>query len=161
GLVVGTPMYISPEQARDQAVDHRADLFALGVVMYEMLAGKPPFEGSSHEIARANVTLAPPPISQRNPGVSVNPELQALVLKLMARGASDRFQSADEVIAALGRIGKRAPAEPVEAAPARERERPVGRIRSPMQWLLDKSAILGWGPSRAPARSSGEADDAA
>jgi eukaryotic-like serine/threonine-protein kinase len=150
GLVVGTPIYISPEQARDQVVDHRADLFALGVVMYEMLAGKPPFEGTSHEIARANVTMAPPPISQRNPQVRVSSELEAIVLKLMAKRAADRFQSADEVIAALTRLAR---PRPVVAAPIAAPEPPPVRPRSPVQWLLAKSAHLGWGASRAPATS--------
>jgi Protein kinase domain len=150
GLVVGTPIYISPEQARDQAVDHRADLFALGVVMYEMLAGKPPFEGTSHEIARANVTLAPPPIARRNPRVRVSPELEALVIKLMAKRASDRFQSAEEVIAALGQLGRRAVPLPA-VAPVEEAEvRPAPRLRSPVQWLLAKSANLGWSWGRGP-----------
>jgi serine/threonine protein kinase len=147
GLVVGTPIYISPEQARDQAVDHRADLFALGVVMYEMLAGKPPFEGSSHEIARANVTMPAPPISLRNPHVRVSPELEALVMRLMAKRPSDRFQSAEDVINALGQLGRRAaplPAPPAEA----EESRSALRVRSPVQWLLAKSANLVWSWSR-------------
>ena len=121
GLVVGTPIYISPEQARDQVVDHRADLFALGVVMYEMLAGKPPFEGTSHEIARSNVTTTPPPIAQRNPAVRVSPELEAVIMKLMAKRPADRLQTADDVIAALGQLGRRAVALPVTDIAARGR----------------------------------------
>ena len=143
GLVVGTPIYISPEQARDQVIDHRADLFALGVVMYEMLAGKPPFEGTSHEIARANVTVTPPPIAQRNPQVWVNPELEALIMKLMAKRPADRLQSADDVIAALGQLGRRAVPLPAVADAARS-TRSQPRLRSPVQWLLAKTARLGW-----------------
>jgi hypothetical protein len=156
GLVVGTPIYISPEQARDHVVDHRADLFALGVVTYEMLAGKPPFEGNSHEIARANVTLAPPPIAHRNPDVRVSAELEAVVFKLMAKRAADRYQSADEVIAALGRIGRRpaAVAQPT-SAPAPAVEPPRGR--SPVQWLIDKSTNFGWGWNRVPGNGMASA----
>ncbi len=152
GLVVGTPIYISPEQARDQQVDHRADLFALGVVMYEMLAGKPPFEGTSHEIARANVTTAPPPIAQRNPNVRVSPELEAVIMKLMAKRAGDRFQSADDVIAALGQLGRRAVPMPVADAPRFTRSTP--RLRSPMQWLRAGRAQLGsaWARARGWSR---------
>jgi hypothetical protein len=104
GLVVGTPIYIAPEQARDQSVDHRADLFALGVVMYEMLTGKTPFEGSGAEIARANVQQKPPALSQRNPQVRVTPELEAIVFKLLEKKAADRYQTAEDVIAALERF---------------------------------------------------------
>ena len=158
GLVVGTPIYISPEQARDQAVDHRADLFALGVVMYEMLAGRPPFEGSSHEIARANVTMPAPPIANRNPKVRVSAELEALVMKLMAKRACDRFQSAEEVIAALGQVGRRAVALPAPPAPDEDDARPAARGRSPVQWLLAKSANLVWSWSNRASDGAGDGD---
>ncbi len=153
GLVVGTPIYISPEQARDQVVDHRADLFALGVVMYEMLAGKPPFEGTSHEIARSNVTTTPPPIAQRNPAVRVSPELEAVIMKLMAKRPADRLQTADDVIAALGQLGRRAVALPVTDIAARS-TRSNPRLRSRMQWLLDRAARLGWRRPAAGGRDS-------
>ncbi|HEU5060481.1 MAG TPA: serine/threonine-protein kinase [Kofleriaceae bacterium] len=139
GLVVGTPIYIAPEQARDQAVDHRADLFALGVVMYEMLSGKTPFEGSGAEIARANVQQKPPPLSQRNAQVQVTPELEAIVFKLLEKRPSDRYQSAEEVIAALDRFERStrpvAPAQPPAAEPATS-IRPVLWLsgRSPRPW---------------------------
>jgi serine/threonine protein kinase len=158
GLVVGTPIYISPEQARDHNVDHRADLFALGVVMYEMLAGKPPFEGNSHEIARANVTQTPPPIAQRNPQVSVSPELEAVVLKLMAKKPADRYQSTDEVVTALGRLGRRAvPLPPALVVDEPEERGSSSPLRSPVQWLLDKSAHLGWGSTRTTDASDATA----
>jgi serine/threonine-protein kinase len=153
GLVVGTPIYISPEQARDQVVDHRADLFALGVVMYEMLAGKPPFEGTSHEIARANVTTTPPPIAQRNPAVRVSPELEALIMRLLAKRPADRPQSADDVIAALGQLGRRAVPLPVTDAAARS-TRSNPRLPSPVRWLLARAANLGWRRPEAGGRRS-------
>src|SRR4029079_14331130 len=61
GWVVGTPAYLSPEQARDEEVDQRADLYALGVVMYEMLAGVTPFEGAAMEVAHRNMLEPVPP----------------------------------------------------------------------------------------------------
>ena len=122
--------------------------------MYEMLAGKPPFEGTSHEIARANVTTAPPPIAQRNPNVRVSPELEAVIMKLMAKRAGDRFQSADDVIAALGQLGRRAVPMPVADAPRFTRSTP--RLRAPMQWLRARRAQLGsaWARRRAGGRGS-------
>ena len=154
GLVVGTPIYISPEQARDQMVDHRADLFALGVVMYEMLAGKPPFEGTSQEIARANVTQQPPPISQRNPQATVSPELEALVLKLMAKKPPDRYQSADEVIAALAAIARGTPPGGPRGGGGGE------RAPSTVQRLFDRAVEKVVGPGR-PAAPPGEVGEAA
>ncbi len=140
GLVVGTPIYIAPEQAKDQPVDHRADLFALGVVMYEMLTGKTPFEGSGAEIARANVQQKPPALSVRNPKVRVTPELEAIVFKLLEKRAADRYQSAEDVIAALERFehaSSRADAHPA-GAPA---ERPVLLLsgRSTRSWRREQT----------------------
>jgi eukaryotic-like serine/threonine-protein kinase len=104
GLIVGTPIYIAPEQALDHAVDHRADLFALGVVLYEMLAGKPPFDGSPVEIAHKNVTEPVPPIARRSPGLAVPAELEQVARRLLAKSPNDRYGSAAELCAALDAV---------------------------------------------------------
>lgn len=101
GMVVGTPAYVSPEQARAMAVDRRTDLFALGVAMYEMICGILPFDGGVIEILYANATQDPPAFRERNPAVRVSAELEALVSKLMARELDDRYQTANEVYKAL------------------------------------------------------------
>jgi serine/threonine protein kinase len=94
GQVLGTPLYMSPEQAQAEPFDHRADLFALGVIVYQMLAGTLPFEGTAIEIALANIGKDPPPISTF---VSdVDPLLERFARKLMARKLPDRFSSAAE-----------------------------------------------------------------
>ena len=148
GLVVGTPIYIAPEQAKDQPVDHRADLFALGVVMYEMLTGKTPFEGSGPEIARANVQLKPPALAARNPQVRVTPELEAIVFKLLEKRAADRYQSAEELIAALDRFAHKTraalqPVAPALAAPA------SAAAPRPVLWLSGRPT-LPWGREQSP-----------
>ena len=97
GMVVGTPAYVSPEQARALAVDRRTDLFALGVSMYEMIAGILPFDGGVIEILYSNATQDPPSFADRNPETKVSAALEKLVRKLMARDLSDRFQTAAEV----------------------------------------------------------------
>jgi serine/threonine protein kinase len=106
GLVVGTPLYMSPEQATGRAVDHRTDLFSLGVIVYELLSGVPPFDGTGAEVALANVTQDPPLIANRVRGVDVDPLLEAFARKLMARRLDDRFASAHDALAALELIDR-------------------------------------------------------
>ena len=103
GTTMGTPAYAAPEQVLNAATDHRADLFALGVTLYEMLTGKVPFEGGALELMHQNATMPPPPISQRAPGVAVPPRVEALIHRLMQRRPEHRFTTAEEVIAELGR----------------------------------------------------------
>jgi eukaryotic-like serine/threonine-protein kinase len=95
GVIIGTPLYMSPEQAKGETFDHRVDLFALGVTVYEMLAGRTPFVGSAVEIAIANISKDPPPIKKRA-RVDVAWELEAFARKLMARKLEARFQTARE-----------------------------------------------------------------
>ncbi|MCW5802218.1 MAG: serine/threonine protein kinase [Deltaproteobacteria bacterium] len=90
GLVLGTPHYMAPEQAIADPIDHRIDLFAMGIVVYEMLCGKLPFDGTGAEVARANLLLDPPPIAQRVPYLEVDPLLEAFARRLMAKKRTDR-----------------------------------------------------------------------
>lgn len=115
GCVVGTPAYMSPEQAAGLDVDHRTDLFSLGLLLYELLSGVAPFEGSPIEIARLNATASIPPIAQRA-RVQVDPRLEEIVRKLLAKNLEERFQNADQVIEALDRLrpdSNRAPIAPL------------------------------------------------
>jgi eukaryotic-like serine/threonine-protein kinase len=103
GQLIGTPMYMAPEQARLEEVDHRADLFALGVITYQMLAGATPFSGAAVEVAIANMSKDPPPISERT-GAEVDPLLERFARKLMARDPSHRFASARVALTTLETI---------------------------------------------------------
>jgi len=100
GTVLGTARYLSPEQARGTAVDARSDLYSLGMVLYEMLAGGPPFAGSNPiEVATRQLRETPAPPSGQNPRVP--PALDALVAKAMSLDPASRHQSAEELRAAL------------------------------------------------------------
>jgi LPXTG-motif cell wall-anchored protein len=100
GAVAGTPEYMAPEQARGEPVDHRADLFSLGAVLYACCTGVAPFRGSTAvAVLRRVCDEAPPAVRALNPGVPA--WLAALVGRLMARDPARRFQSAAEVAALL------------------------------------------------------------
>ena len=94
--VIGTAQYLSPEQARGEAVDARSDVYAAGCVLYELITGEPPFTGDSPvAVAYQHVREDPKPPSSVNPAVT--PELDAVVLKALAKGPANRYQSAAEM----------------------------------------------------------------
>ncbi|MFH8837520.1 protein kinase [Streptomyces sp. NPDC017868] len=96
GMVMGTPQYLSPEQALGKAVDHRSDLYATGCLLYELLALRPPFTGETPlSVVYQHVQDAPVPPSDVTG--SVPPELDGLVMRSLAKDPDDRFQSAEEM----------------------------------------------------------------
>ena len=100
GLVVGTPAYMSPEQARGEQQDARSDLYALGIVMYELLTGRVPFEAETlMGIALKHVNEPPERPSARAPGV--NPLLEAICLKAISKKPVERYQTAREMRLAM------------------------------------------------------------
>jgi eukaryotic-like serine/threonine-protein kinase len=101
GVALGTPAYMAPEQATaDPHLDGRVDIYALGVLAYEMLTGYPPFHGlNPQQTLAAHVTQAPVVVGQRRPGLS--PALESVVMRCLAKRPADRFQSADEIVAVL------------------------------------------------------------
>jgi serine/threonine-protein kinase len=101
GVALGTPTYMAPEQAvADPNVDQRADIYAVGVMAYELLAGRPPFTGvTPQQVLAAHVTEKPDPLSKHRPGVSG--ALEAIVMRCLEKRPADRWQSADDLLAAL------------------------------------------------------------
>src|SRR5687767_1286105 len=100
GVSLGTVAYMAPEQATaDPATDHRADLYALGVMAYEILAGQPPFTGNSQQVLAGHLTRRPETLSALR--TSVPPALEAIVMRCLEKNAADRPQSAEEVLRAL------------------------------------------------------------
>jgi serine/threonine-protein kinase len=112
GSVMGTATYFSPEQAEGAAVDGRSDVYSLGVVLYEMLVGRPPFVGDTPvEVSSQHVHNAVPPMSQFSS--SVPSDLEAIVMEALNKSPSNRYQSADELRADLIRFSE---GQPVHAA---------------------------------------------
>jgi uncharacterized RDD family membrane protein YckC len=100
GAIIGSPLYMAPEQGRAENVDHRADIYSLGCALYHMLTGRPPFSGPSPVgIISMHVTDRPTPVRQLSPAV---PELlERIVERMMAKQPADRFADYDQLIAAL------------------------------------------------------------
>ena len=132
GLLLGTPAYMAPEQAAgDPAIDHRADLYALGVLTYELLAGAHPFgKRAAPAMLAAHLSELPQPLTARR--AEVPAALDALVLRLLAKRPDDRAQDAGGVVASLDEIASAAPrgsppaSLPLAAAPPRTRWRRRG-----------------------------------
>lgn len=105
GSTLGTAAYMSPEQARGEEVDNRSDIFSLGVVIYELFAGKLPFRGE-HQAALmySLVNEDPQPLAQFNENVS--PEIERIISKTLAKDVEDRYQSVDDLLADLRRERK-------------------------------------------------------
>lgn len=111
GATVGTPTYMSPEQATGSAVDGRTDLYALGVILYEMLAGRPPFDDASMvAIILHHINTPIPAISQFAPTISA--ELETVVHKALAKKPDDRYQTAQEMAEDLKRAVLMMPTAP-------------------------------------------------
>jgi serine/threonine-protein kinase len=104
GSIMGTAQYLSPEQAQGHAVTAASDLYSIGVMLYEMLSGRLPFEGDSAvSIALKHLSEPPPPLSQLRPDVS--PALESVVMAALAKDPAQRWQTADDFAAALQAAG--------------------------------------------------------
>src|SRR5688500_12380441 len=119
GTVMGTATYFSPEQARGEPVDPRSDVYSLGIVLYEMLTGKPPFAGDS-PVAVAYKHVQETPVPPRELDPSLPSSLEAVTLKALAKNPANRYASADDFAADLRRFreGREVLAEGVLAPPA-------------------------------------------
>jgi branched-chain amino acid transport system substrate-binding protein len=119
GTLVGTPDYMSPEQARGDEVDHRTDLYSLAIVAYESLGGQPPFGGSTpHGVLYRQVHEAPPPLRQARPQDPAWPAaVDAVLQKALAKDPGDRYQTAAAFVDALAHALEGAQPQPAAQEP--------------------------------------------
>ena len=143
GTTLGTPMYMSPEQVQGEEVDHRSDLYSLGVTFYHMLSGSPPFRAETAAAALALKHVRDEPVSLGVLRPELPPQLVALVMKLMAKSPSDRHESAGEMLKDLARIKEQVQASAASSVPTLV-DTSLGAAR-PQSTLLD----LGETPERS------------
>ncbi len=160
GTTMGTPAYMSPEQAQGHPLDHRSDLYSLGATFYYMLAGVPPFRADSPvALALKQVREIPSSLLIHRPDLPL--EIDRLVMKLMAKNPADRFQSAAEMLAELARIRETiqippsASGEPADGPYARTEEFPApaqsANAPTPATATAPTAATPRVAPARAPA----------
>ncbi len=102
GMIFGTPKYMSPEQAEGKPLDYRADIYALGVVLYELLTGRPPFVADTPVgLLLKHIQQTPPPLSQLRPDLQVDSRLENIVMRALAKRPEDRFQLVSELASEL------------------------------------------------------------
>jgi serine/threonine-protein kinase len=188
GMVYGTPEYMAPEQALGLAIDARADLYALGVMLYEMLTGERPFVSDSPiALLGMQVNSPPPPMSEKAPEAAIPPDVEALVNRLLAKEPDARVQSAKDLVALLPapNVPPPAPSSAVAFAPAATSHagasqqvrvpRPVGVLLRGLHGLPRPAVLAGLGSlvllallvvlvsvvaGRTPAKAEGTAPEA-
>jgi serine/threonine protein kinase len=104
GHTFGSPPYMSPEHATGSPVDGRSDLYSVGIMLFEMLTGKRPFDGEIHEVLRHHLSTPVPRLADRRPELSAHPELQSLIDRALAKQRDQRFADAGEFLRALDAV---------------------------------------------------------
>ena len=169
GLVLGTAAYMSPEQARGARVDHRSDVFALGVMLYEMLTGRPAFHGqSSLDTMQAILTQPVPPLpAAADSSAEVTTELQRIIGKATAKDPDDRFQGMKDLVVDLRAARRRLESAPAPAvatpgsgayppppAGRGDHSRIVLAVAAALAMVVAVGALLWWQTRRPESRAA-------
>ncbi len=158
GMVFGTPEFMSPEQARGETLDGRSDIYSLGVILYELLTGKLPFDAAQPmEFIQKHIKEKPIPLAERTPDRQFPPGLDDVLMRSLAKKPDDRFETAAEFAGALkavaqGRVVTGAiRAVPVEVAePDMRSDAPPGRSQHSPIGATPHPSYATPAPSRAP-----------
>jgi serine/threonine-protein kinase len=143
GVVMGTPYYMSPEQAKGEKVDHRGDLYSLGATLYHMLTGKRLFDGGTPVTIVMKQASAEEPIPARQLEPSIPPAVDAFLSKLLQKDPARRFQTADEVLRALDALKQPGGTLPPEARPASPPHRKAAVVALPIAGILVFGIVVG------------------
>jgi len=174
GTTLGTPMYMSPEQVKGSRIDHRSDIYSLGVTCYHMFSGRPPFTGDSPiAVAMKQVNEQPQPLKKKRP--ELPSALCTMIHKMMAKGVDDRYQTAVAVLRDLKLVTEKlaarssgqsaaAAAEPAEPPPKPAKSSRQSAASSPPerpQSITRSTAPLGSGPAWMPGVGDGQSGPSA
>jgi hypothetical protein len=141
GQVLGTVRYLAPEQVQGSEVDPRTDIYSTGVVLYEMVTGRPPFD-AENDVATAMMRLTRDPLPPRAIRGGISRGVEVAILRAMARRPEDRFQSADAMRGALERLaGPGEPTPPRGIAPPTQ-PIPVGAVSTFRSWMLVPLVVI-------------------
>jgi eukaryotic-like serine/threonine-protein kinase len=156
GTVMGTPAYMAPEQAVGERVSNRADLYALGCLMYEMLTGELPFEGEMMTLLTKHIMEPVPPMAERAPAVTVPEPVEAVVRKLLEKDPNSRYQNARALVEAIDKAAVESGLDMPSLTPISDRlsaaalppSAVVISTGTPREVVLAKTAIAGQAASR-------------
>jgi len=150
--VIGTPVYMSPEQARGRTVKATADVYSVGVMLYELLAGQPPFTGENHvELAMKHVSDPPPPLP-----ATVPVGMRDAVMRALAKEPAERFRSAADMASAL----RKANAQPAGGPTPNPTDAPTERLEEPTTAAVGEQATRRWARTRRQPRAASPAAEA-
>ncbi|HWQ11186.1 MAG TPA: protein kinase [Roseiflexaceae bacterium] len=147
GMVLGTPAYMAPEQLAGQPVDARSDIYALGVVLYQLLTGRAPFTGDTMTVVSGHLTREPPPLREYVPDIP--PLLEAVVLQTLAKNPEHRFKSAGVFATALRNAAEELEPGVVQVSSAARRSPPPAAFVAPAQPAIPAPTTL---PAQLRAR---------